>query len=124
MSETNIFQKLEDINNTKTFNIIYTLSHLILAIILIYTLRKYNSVLLFSLLSCLLGYIIYTSDMPFYVLPVIGLICWGIDLITNTEENIEIDPTKKMKDTSWKIPFYSIIGYYTVIFTNYFKKSI
>lgn len=112
--------------------ILYFFSHIVLASVLITCLKK-QPIVLTSLLSALLGYIIYSeiNEIPYIMLPLIGLVMYIIDFfimddfeesqIINNNLNNNIQNKNALitfKKTIWKLPFYGILSYYLIKFIN------
>jgi len=108
-------------------DMIYLLSHIIIATILVLCLKKINPILLFVLLTTMLGYISYEErdNMPIYLLVTFGLVMYFIDLLI-MRDKFQDQPNKSttpmtsiiniLYNTIWKIPYYGILIYYIILF--------
>ncbi len=105
-------QTINFVDSQQIKQISYTLSHFVIATILILCLKKYNPILLFVLLASMLSYICY-SEQLYYMLPLLGFLLYIIDytvMETNFNENSTF--CQRIQNTLWKVPYYSILLYY------------
>jgi hypothetical protein len=87
----------------------YTLSHLIVATLLVICLKKFNSILLAVLLSLILSYICYIeqTNIPIYMLPTFAIILYILDsTIMRSDKDVGCS------NTFWKLPYFGILVYY------------
>jgi len=96
----------------------YTLSHFIIATILVICLKKFNPILLLFLLTLMLIYLCYTEqkNIPIYMLPLFGLILYVVDSTIMTTNNDILPIGQKIKNTLWKLPYYGVLMYYVMLF--------
>lgn len=122
---------LNTLTKQQIVQILYLLSHIVFATILVICLKNINPILLFLLLFGILSYISYEEQqfIPFYTLFIIGAVVYLIDLfITKQRAFSEISIYKHsvintLKNTLWKLPYYGILSYYLLLYVNYvFRK--
>lgn len=118
-------------NITKKYvlNMIYLLSHIAFASILVICLKNTNTPLLAVLLSLTLGYISYDEqhNMPIYTLFLVGSLLYFFDLFIIGKQSKDFEKTSilnTLKRTIWKLPYYGILSYYVILYVTYsFKDS-
>lgn len=103
---------------------LYLLSHIAFASILVVCLKNINPVLLFVLLMIIMGYISYDEQkrIPYYTLFIIGGLIYSFDLfITGNPKNSlkKSSILHTLKTTVWKLPYYSILSYYIILYAIY-----
>ncbi len=117
--------KLENcINKEKIMEISYLLSHIIVASILVVCLKNNKSLLLFTILSLMLGFVSYTEQnkIPIYLLALCGFIIYMLEThIINKPAPNDNNKVKKLLDTIWKIPYWAILSYYIIIISTKLK---
>ena len=122
-------KKIEDkldncIGNKKfTLDMLYFLSHIVLASILITCLKRTQPLVLALILSAILGYVSFTEQdkFPIYALPIAGLTIYLLDLTVISSylpENVNKTTLDVVVNTSWRAPFFGIISYYVAILVN------
>jgi len=105
----------------------YLLSHLAFASILIVFLKNINPLALAVILFMMLGYISYDEQqiMPMYTLPLIGTAIYIFDLFIVGEPKNTIRQSSvifTLKTTLWKLPYYGIISYYVILYASNLLK--
>lgn len=134
---TNDLQHIENSSPLQSDNIskkyllemMYLLSHLAFASVLVVCLKNTGPVFLAIVLSAMLGYISYDEQniMPIYTLPAIGTVMYLFDLFIVGEPKNVIKKTNiifTFKTTLWKLPYYGIMSYYVILYaTNTLKKN-
>ena len=111
------------------FEMMYLLSHLAFASILVVCLKNISPVLLAVMLFIMLGYISYDEQyiMPIYTLSLVGTVIYFFDLFVVGEPKNTIKQSSiifTLKTTLWKLPYYGIISYYVILHaSNSLKKN-
>ena len=101
-------------------DIIYQVSHIVIATILVICLKKYNTNILALLLIAMLGYLSFEeqNNIPIYTLISFGLGFYLINMLIIEspfdELNMKMKTNKLLKNV-WQIPYYGIISYYIMI---------
>jgi hypothetical protein len=103
--------------------VLYILSHIVVATILVKYLKNFKPTVLFGLLCIILIYISFTekNKIPFYILPTVGILMYLLDyfVISSDElENLNKTNIKMILKTMWKIPYYGIASYYLILLTR------
>jgi hypothetical protein len=103
--------------------VLYILSHIVVATILVKYLKNLKPTVLFGLLCIILIYISFTekNKIPFYILPTVGVLMYLLDyfVISSDElENLNKTNIKMILKTMWKIPYYGIASYYLILLTR------
>ena len=95
----------------------FNLSHFVVATLLVICLKRFNPILLLILLSLILSYICYSeqANIPIYILPVLGILLYILDLIVISNNMNDVDTTwcQIIKTSLWKLPYLGILSYYT-----------
>lgn len=113
-------------NITKKYltDMLYLLSHIAFASILVVCLKNTNTTLLTIILSMMLGYISYEEqhNIPIHTLFSIGCLVYFFDLFIMSDRMTSI--LNVLKTTIWKLPYYGILSYYVILYAMYcFKHS-
>ena len=96
----------------------YVLSHIVIASILTLCLKNNKPVLLFTILSLILGFVSYTEQnkMPIYLLILCGFVIYALDTyIINKPPSNDKNKVKELLDTIWKVPYWGILSYYVML---------
>ncbi len=117
-----------DVTKKYLIDMLYLLSHIVFASILVVCLKNTNTTLLTIILSIILGYISYDEqhNIPVYTLFSVGCLMYFFDLFImskSSEEFGRVSLLRTLKTTIWKLPYYGILSYYVIlyIFTHCFK---
>ena len=118
--------KINDCENDSgiPFDLLYFLSHIVMASILVVCLKKTQPLILTIILSGILGFVSYTeqSILPIYTLPIYGTAIYLLDFIIMTSylpENINKTTFDLFYQTMWKLPYFGIISYYIIMLTDF-----
>lgn len=111
--------KLENcIDKEKIMEMSYVLSHIVTASILTLCLKNNKPILLFTILSLILGFVSYTEQnkMPIYLLILCGFVIYALDTyIINKPPSNDKNKVKGLLDTIWKVPYWGILSYYVML---------
>ena len=109
--------KLYD-NHKNVLDAMYFLSHIIIATIFVYCLKKYKPFILTLLLFIILGNIAYyeQNTIPIYILPFAGFIYYFFDFTLDKKCNLD-------NNNYWKFPYFSILTYYIIALLFYSLNS-
>lgn len=118
-------------NITKKYllDMLYLLSHIVCATILVVCLKQNNPMLLATILFAILGYICNEEQtiIPIYTLPAVGFLMYCFDLFIIGEPKTTIKKSQgltTLNTTLWKLPYYGIMSYYVILYIMYcFKKD-
>lgn len=101
--------------------------NILLCIFFIYALEKNYSPMLFFIMTIIMCYVLYSTYniIPTYVAPIIGLLIYMVDII------LQYQHYKKSSGITddiivrnlWKIPFWAIIGQYTIVMSQILQKN-
>lgn len=104
-------------NITKT---VYTSMHIIIATVFVLCLKQHNQIILTLLLTAMVAYLINDSDgIQLYTLPAIGVTIYLLDILISlpspSNTNTYTNNQSNLLNTIWKIPYWSIVGYYFIV---------
>lgn len=106
-------------DNKNILDALYFLSHIIIATILVYCLKKYKPFVLTLLLLIILGNISYyeSQSIPLFILPFAGFVYYFTDFVLDKQCNLD-------NNNYWKFPYFSILSYYIIKLLFYSTKNI
>ena len=97
------------------FNVAYTMTHIVIATLFVTCLKNTKPYILTLLLAIIVGVVTYDEkdNILFYMLPICGSLIYLLDVLTSGKFNL---------NTIWKIPYWSLVSYYVILCSQYFKK--
>jgi len=107
-------------NKDQVLNELYSMSHIIIATILVVCLKRYNDKILTLLLLVMLVYLSYQekNNIPIYTLFAIGTAYYLISMLV-VRSPFDNEPNKKYIDNLWQIPYWGIVSYYIIMISGY-----
>lgn len=107
------------INKEHVFGLLEYISHILISIIFVITLKERHPYILFLLLTGIIAYLIYSQEISNPALIVTaGFITYGIRMFIKSYDKTiipnEDQPQIQNLSTIWEIPFWCLTSYYLV----------